>query len=133
MSPARTIRSAADSTVVLVISRLMMVASPFVATALIYLGQQYLDQRFTEIRSMATQAATIAAVAASSANTLGTHVSVIDANIASSVADRGEFQARISTQVDKLTDVVVSTSVQVSAIKATLDAIGTKGQGLASR
>jgi hypothetical protein len=90
-----------------------------------YLAIQYLDYRFAEVRSVATEAASradTAAAATFSAADVAAHVSsrvdVIEANMASSTA----VQRQISRQVDKLTDVVTATSVQVAGLSATLNA-----------
>ena len=124
MSP---IVKAANSDTVMVLARLAMLSMPFVIPFMGWLGLQYLDQRFEEVRTVATQAASradgaaaSAVAAADSANTLNARVDVIEANMASSTQDRADFQKQISRQVEKLTDVVVTTSNQVAGISATL-------------
>lgn len=124
MSP---IVKAASSDTALVLARLAMLSMPIIIPLMGWLGLQYLDQRFSEVRTVATQAAARADGAAASAisaadstSTLNARVDVIEANMASSTQDRTDFQKQISRQVEKLTDVVTTTSNQVSAISATL-------------
>lgn len=120
----------ASNDLVLVLSRLAMLSMPVVLPLMGWLALQYLDYRFAEVRTVAVEAATkadslagAAATAADNTSVLNARVDVIEANMASSSADRMAFQKDISRQVEKLTDAVTATSVQVSGIGATLNAM----------
>lgn len=123
MSP---IVKAASSDAALVLARLAMLSMPIVIPLMGWLGIQYLDGRFAEVRTAAAEAysaATTATVLASTtkdqAASLASDVAVIKAG----QADQASSINRIGKQVDKLTDVVTTTSNQVSAISATLGAM----------
>lgn len=121
---------AANSSAMQVLSRLAMLAMPVVIPLMGWLGLQYLDQRFAEIRTVAVEAAgqasSLAATnvtAADNAGHLNARVDVIEANMATGTADRDAFQRRTTQQIDKLTDLATTTSNQVSSLTATIWAL----------
>lgn len=121
------IQSTDENVTVRVLARIAMIAIiPLFGLTSTAAGL-YLNARFSEIHDIAlaatqTAAASSAATVTAADNTqqLRERVDVIEANMTSSATDRVNFQNRMTLQVDKLTDVVQATSIQLSGISATL-------------
>lgn len=132
MSP---LTKASQSVILTVIARSATVLTPIIFGGVIWLSQQWLDQRFNAVLNVATQAADTATAAGATAQKahddllqMSGHMNVIDANMVSGQNDRVDFQnqtlnyqKQMTREVDKLTDIVTATSNQVSAISATLN------------
>jgi len=125
-----TIRNAADSTFVVVTARAAMFVTPFLFGAAVYFGGQWLDGRFDKISDAAAAASLAASDAANTADSAKDKAATVASDVAvikATQADNAATQAHIARQVDKLTDVATTTSIQVSAISATLDSMRSTG------
>lgn len=124
------IRQYADNALLLLISRLAMMATPLIAGLLVYLGGFYLEARFDSAKSSITDLdqrvravqdqsnkAVLAITDLNKQNALTNQtVSVNGVNVLA-------WQVTTSARLDKMTDVLVSLSNSVAGLTATVQAM----------
>ncbi len=101
----------AANTTILVLSRLAMLLTPALLSAMAFLFWLYLDGISTD-----------ASAAVDTASKLETRVTVLEGNEATGRQDRIRYQDQVLAQLIKLTDKVDSQAGQIAALTATIEA-----------
>ncbi len=102
----------AANTTILVMSRIAMLLTPALLSAMAFLFWLYLDGISAD-----------ASAAVSTANKLETRVTVLEGNEAIGRQDRIRYQDQVLAQLIKLTDKVDSQAGQIAALTATIEAL----------
>ncbi|WP_156911865.1 hypothetical protein [Kaistia adipata] len=102
----------AANTTILVMSRIAMLLTPALLSAMAFLFWLYLDGISAD-----------ASAAVSTANKLETRVTVLEGNEAIGRQDRIRYQDQVLAQLMKLTDKVDNQAGQIAALTATIEAL----------
>lgn len=125
-----TVKEIAESKWTTIVARAASVVGPLMLGVIVWLAPQWLDARFSEVRSQATQAtatADSAAVLAASASTAAQQAKAttdtIQAVQSQNTQQNNEFQQHMTRQVDKLTNAITQNSVTLATVAATVSVL----------
>lgn len=112
----------AESTTLVVLSRLSMLVTPVLITAIIFFGRFWIDSRFDAQAAISTDLRQDVDQLGEEIPSAKERIRVIETTMVRGREDREEFQRRTDAKLDQITTILTAIVQEQAALRATVEA-----------